>query len=297
MPWENRNRVELASISSLTLYKDKQAVGRRSTVPQLTCQGKPCRLFQPEVVYCRKLPGGSGTDIDWKCEADLPDSLRFGKIQVSCEGWSGPGDPYVVKGSCSLDYRLVQIPGALRNDNVLRSGWGFNDLISGFFVVLWGLVLFYIIYSFCIARNRSRSSTSTSRPSSGPRPGGGNRGTYGSGPSIFPDTFDDPPPPYSANYKPPNSSNQGWRPGFWTGAAVGGLATHLFSRRRQPPPPPAPTPYDWERQRSFRMPFFSRFNTQRAPVRPNFDYDDRGEGPSNLGSMRRSTGFSGTNVR
>jgi len=33
-----------------------------------------------------------------KCEADLPEALRFGKVEVSCEGWSRAGDPYVLKG-------------------------------------------------------------------------------------------------------------------------------------------------------------------------------------------------------
>ena len=71
-----------------------------------------------------------------QCEADLPDTLRFGRVEVSCEGWSGPGDPYVLKGmdglsfsqissyrsfcvsgSCSLEYRLVQIPDSLYSDS------------------------------------------------------------------------------------------------------------------------------------------------------------------------------------
>jgi hypothetical protein len=33
-----------------------------------------------------------------KCETDLPESLRLGRVQVSCEGWSGPGDSHVLKG-------------------------------------------------------------------------------------------------------------------------------------------------------------------------------------------------------
>jgi hypothetical protein len=33
-----------------------------------------------------------------KCETDLPESLRLGRVQVSCEGWSGPGDSYVLRG-------------------------------------------------------------------------------------------------------------------------------------------------------------------------------------------------------
>lgn len=69
-----------------------------------------------------------------KCETDLPESLRLGRVQVSCEGWSGPGDSYVLRGktkttsvplalstlsssflilgSCSLEYRLQEVPNA-----------------------------------------------------------------------------------------------------------------------------------------------------------------------------------------
>jgi hypothetical protein len=44
-----------------------------------------------------------------QCEADLPSALRFGKVEVSCEGWSRPGDPYVLKGLLTL---LFQDPDA-----------------------------------------------------------------------------------------------------------------------------------------------------------------------------------------
>jgi hypothetical protein len=49
-----------------------------------------------------------------KCEADLPESLRLGRVQVSCEGWTGPGDSYVLKGARTHNvYGLlvhIQIP-------------------------------------------------------------------------------------------------------------------------------------------------------------------------------------------
>jgi hypothetical protein len=105
------SRIELAKIKALTFYKDALTESRRTeAIPQLICANKSvCKLYTPEVVRCQSL-GGSGTDIDWKvratrpkyathlahshhqCEADLPESLRFGKVQVSCEGespWSG----------------------------------------------------------------------------------------------------------------------------------------------------------------------------------------------------------------
>ncbi|KAF9468041.1 hypothetical protein BDZ94DRAFT_1247033 [Collybia nuda] len=98
-----------------------------------------------------------------------------------------------------------------------------------------------------------------------------------------------PPPPYSKN--PTEPTSQGWRPGFWTGAVLGGAATHLFRNRSQPRP--VATPYDWETEQTPRSSFFS--SRPRAPTQPRFD--DRGEGSSNLGTMRRSTGLGGSNVR
>ena len=95
------SRVALSQILSLSFYKDKQTLSRRAqAIPQLKCIGKPCRLYQPEAVRCTNL-GGAGSEFDWRCEADLPESLRFGRVEVSCEGWDGPGDPYVLKGALS----------------------------------------------------------------------------------------------------------------------------------------------------------------------------------------------------
>ena len=60
------SRVALAGIPALTFYKDSWTESRRtSPISQLTCIGKPCQLYQPEVVRCVNL-GGSGTDVDWK---------------------------------------------------------------------------------------------------------------------------------------------------------------------------------------------------------------------------------------
>lgn len=131
------SRVALAKIPALTFYKDSVTLSRRTRpIPQLTCVGKPCKSYQPDVVRCESL-GGEGTDIDWKVnvcvvtddprrptnnefsakqifplvrrvfclewplddECLKPSALRFGRVEVSCEGWSKPGDPYVLKGS------------------------------------------------------------------------------------------------------------------------------------------------------------------------------------------------------
>lgn len=50
--------------------------------------------------------GFDGSDVQWKCQADLPDNLRFGQLDVFCEGYAHPDDPFVLKGSCGLEYKL-----------------------------------------------------------------------------------------------------------------------------------------------------------------------------------------------
>lgn len=161
------------------------------------------------------------------------------------------------------------------------------DISTIIFTVVWSAVLFFILYSFFLSCFRRNATSPGSRPPPPtPRPS-----SYG---GWFPGGMDDsgpqpPPPPYSKN--PTEPANQGWRPGFWTGAALGGAATHLFRNRTQAQP--AATPYDWEREQTPRPSFFG--SRPRAPTQPRFD--DRGEGSSNLGAMRRSTGLGGSNVR
>jgi hypothetical protein len=88
MAWDSSDRIELDKIPALTFYKHADAVGRRSRLPQLVCKGEPCNLHQPEAVHCTKLPGGSGTNIDWKVSTDrtgfaaLHNILAFSARQI-----------------------------------------------------------------------------------------------------------------------------------------------------------------------------------------------------------------------
>jgi hypothetical protein len=72
------SRVELAKIPSLVFYQDAHTAARRtSALPQLVCVGKPCKLFQPEVVRCVNLGGGYGTDVDWKVICETKNTLSI----------------------------------------------------------------------------------------------------------------------------------------------------------------------------------------------------------------------------
>ena len=83
--------------------------GRRSSpVPQMRCVGGSagCHAFQPKVVQCINR-GSDGFDAQWECKTDMDSAYRFGKIQVSCEGYDYPDDPYILRGSCGVGQSCV----------------------------------------------------------------------------------------------------------------------------------------------------------------------------------------------
>lgn len=65
------SRVELAKTPALTFYKDTLTKARRSSpIQQLTCVGKPCKFYTPDVVRCQNM-GGRDTEVDWKVSVAL----------------------------------------------------------------------------------------------------------------------------------------------------------------------------------------------------------------------------------
>jgi SOCE-associated regulatory factor of calcium homoeostasis len=59
-------RVLLSSIKTLTLFADEDTFFRRTDpIPQLTCIGQVCKLYQPQAVLCTNI-GGGGTEVNWK---------------------------------------------------------------------------------------------------------------------------------------------------------------------------------------------------------------------------------------
>ncbi|KDN38401.1 hypothetical protein RSAG8_09495, partial [Rhizoctonia solani AG-8 WAC10335] len=235
-------------------------------------------------------------DSDWKCEADLPASLRFGKLQVSCEGWDRPGDPYVLKGSCGLTYSLARIPSGNQYGHSASTDYTY---------VLYIAAVLLALYIF-ITWLRPRSPTSGRSWGSGTPGGGSGRGGgawpwgRGGGRGGGPNSSNDAPPPYSKHARPsqPNQ-NESWRPGFWTGLGAGGLAAGMVNYLTRPRDAyrPTATAWDWDRASSF---------SSTGPYRPEASAfrrrDDSGAGSSTgpgtrLGEMRRATGYASTNVR
>src|SRR5271155_1096605 len=106
-----KNAVLLSSISTLTLRAGKQTSARRSSpIPQAACIGpsEVCKLYTVDIIRCTN--AGSDydqEDVQWTCTAELPEEFKFGSTDVSCEGYASSDDPYVLKGSCGVEYRLL----------------------------------------------------------------------------------------------------------------------------------------------------------------------------------------------
>ncbi|KAI0017324.1 hypothetical protein F4780DRAFT_611614 [Xylariomycetidae sp. FL0641] len=258
-----KDAILLSDVESLTLRAGAKTKARRvSAIPQLRCVSDPkiCALHEVDVMRCANQGAGyDAEDVQWSCAASLPPELKLGATDVLCEGYAGPDDPFVLKGSCGVEYRLLLTEAGEHRfpDLANGGGGGWGDWFGGggdkgrpvggdqdsggisgtLFGVIFLAVCCWILYgAFCAAQQNRRP-----RAPGGPRRprfGGGGGGGGGFGPGFGGGGFggfdddDDPPPPYPGT-KPSSSSQsqQGWRPGFWSGVGAGAAAGYLAGGR------------------------------------------------------------------
>ena len=135
-------KIKLADVNALTFKDNEQTTGRRiSPVSQLACQGYNCK-YAPDTIQCTN-KGTDGLSIQWECKADIDSSLRLKLDHVSCEGYENANDPYILVGSCSINYSLI---GNVSGETV---GGKYNN--NG--LIFFGTVLFALICSGCGRRN------------------------------------------------------------------------------------------------------------------------------------------------
>jgi SOCE-associated regulatory factor of calcium homoeostasis len=106
------NKVYLRSITALVFSANARTRSRHGgPQPQLSCVGgSAAGQFwgadrYPRVAQCSNI-GWDGSSIQWRCEATLAEGLEFGDTTVLCEGFDNPGDEYIFRGSCRLEYTL-----------------------------------------------------------------------------------------------------------------------------------------------------------------------------------------------
>lgn len=147
--------VLLKNVDSLTFRNNQFTTGRRSSpIPQLNCIGGDAahlRELHPTTVQCYNR-GSDGHDIQWECQAELDNRVKFGTIDVVCEGYDSPDDPSILKGSCGLEYGLEYTPTGRQartphhtstNSNPEYTG---SDLVGAF---IWFGIISLLIMGCC----------------------------------------------------------------------------------------------------------------------------------------------------
>uniref|UniRef100_UPI0037E7F011 store-operated calcium entry-associated regulatory factor n=1 Tax=Semicossyphus pulcher TaxID=241346 RepID=UPI0037E7F011 len=130
----NEGGVLLRDVQVLTLYKGRYTTARRSSpVPQLQCIGGSagCQAFIPEVVQCQN-KGWDGVDVQWECRTDMDSAYRFGRVEVSCEGFSHPADAFILGGSCGLEFTLELTEEGRRTRGGSAGGFKGFEGLGGF---------------------------------------------------------------------------------------------------------------------------------------------------------------------
>ena len=99
--------VRLSDVKTLVLKAGHMTTGRRSSpVEQIKCVGGPCgddAAREIRVIMCEN-KGFDGRDVTWACTATLPTGYHLETTDVSCEGFTHPDDPFILVGSCGVEY-------------------------------------------------------------------------------------------------------------------------------------------------------------------------------------------------
>ncbi|KTW32857.1 hypothetical protein PNEG_04333 [Pneumocystis murina B123] len=269
------DRILLSKIRALTFYKEKYTKSLRfRPSPQMVCVGGDAKdLYELNEIQCKNIGSEyDPEDVQWSCSSILPSFYKLGRTNVVCEGYSGPNDKYVLKGSCLVEYTLhLTEEGKIyyKKHRYLFFDTK-NVLYTHANLFLRYLLTFSIVYILYLLLKKGRTAFQNWRPGNWFGGGGGN---YPRG----------PPPPYSGPYhgKTYQSSRFPWTPGFWSGL-LGGAALSYMMRS--------------SRERYSRPNEFIYHNRFWEDEYTRHDNDDIRQDTINY-TMRRSTGFGGTRRR
>jgi len=228
-------RVRLSQVSALSLYAGKTTEARRSApIPQMSCVGGPCRDANPDVIQCRNV-GSDGYDQQWECQANLPDGISFGTTTVSCEGFEYPNDPYILKGSCGVEYTLrgkrtgSDYEGSSSHYHTYPSySHGHSSGGYGGFWALAGLVLLGCM--LCGGRQRSYGSYGGGYGGGYSRGWGSGWGGFGTGAALG--YMMAPRRSYGYGYGGGRAGRRGWGGGMRTGGGMRRSTGFGGTRRR-----------------------------------------------------------------
>ncbi|KAK5580955.1 hypothetical protein RB653_000982 [Dictyostelium firmibasis] len=224
------SKVLLKDVQVLTLRSGRMTKARRSSpIKQIECIGGSAKneyQLYPKTMQCYNM-GSNGVDVQWKCDATLDSSVRLGTIDVSCEGFSYPEDPYITEGSCGVFYELEYSNQARRKAALAEDETSWFEIICVIVVIAF---IFYAVFNWCGSPQdapQDNNNNNTASDNNNP-PGDGNGNYYNGSYQGYPNLNNNGG--YRNNYNNPGCANNGggggWRPGLWTGLGLG----YLFGR-------------------------------------------------------------------
>lgn len=161
------------------------------------------------------LEGWDGQDVNWKCEAVLPKGAHLANVEVQCEGFDYPEDPYILAGSCGVSFEVVGGPAhhtsarAAAPSSDPRSGGDEAWSLWSYFKLGVFLLIFWKFCSCCCGGTRANPAS--------PREGHRNAPQHSAYPYAYASCASAVPVPATATA----SSDPGFLAGLGVGAALG----------------------------------------------------------------------------
>ena len=178
------SKILLQNVDKIVLREGQMTNARRvSPIPQLRCVGGSagCRSAPtPNLVICSNI-GSQGGEVRWECEADFDQRYRFGRVQVSCEGYEHPDDTYILKDSCGLEYEIdYEYSHSAYNQNYYssdQSSW--LSLTNIIFFAAIGILIYAIYKNSFDTRDTGTTTGAHTDYTTPPTTGGTVPGTTG----------------------------------------------------------------------------------------------------------------------
>ena len=156
------DKVLLRYVPVLTLNEGRLTTSRRNVpVPQLLCTNCYTQEMRNAVTSMQCYNTGfDGKDVNWKCESETSKKWLLSNVDVICEGYDYPDDPYILVGSCSVEYQLKNNPSytppkPVKQPTHTQYQSQKNDNVLTFFVAV------LVIFCTCIALISCTSSSTT----------------------------------------------------------------------------------------------------------------------------------------
>lgn len=161
------DKVLLRNVQVLTFKEGRLTTTRRNlSVQQLLCTNCYTQEMKNAVTSMQCYNTGfDGKDVNWKCESETSKKWLLSNVDVVCEGYDYPDDPYILVGSCSVEYQLKNNPSynppkPVKQPTHTQYQSQKNDNVLTFFVAV--LVIFCTVIALLSCTSSTTTVTRTS---------------------------------------------------------------------------------------------------------------------------------------